>query len=163
MSLHHAINVGAVLVALWLILSGMFGALLLGLGLLSVVFVTYISLRMDVADHEGDAIYMHIGFLRHHVYWVWLMGQIAKSSVDVAWRVFHPRLPISPCLVRVRGSQKTEMGLVKYANSITRTPGTVSVDLQGNEIEVHALTRDGAEDLQRGEMDRRITALEEKR
>ena len=160
--MHHAIHVGAVLIALWLILSGMFEILFLGLGLLSVAFVTYISLRMDVADHEGDAIYMHIGFIRHHLYWVWLMGQIAKSSVDVTWRILHPRLPISPCLIRVRGSQTTEMGLVKYANSITRTPGTASVDLQGQEIEVHALTREGAEDLRRGEMDRRITALEEK-
>ena len=57
-------------------------------------------------------------------------------------------------------SQKSQLGQVVYANSITLTPGTVSMTLENNQVRVHALTEDIAEDLQTGTMDRRVTALE---
>ena len=58
---------------------------------------------------------------------------------------------------RVKASQKSELGKVIYANSITLTPGTVSIDIDGSYISVHALTRDFAADLRTGDMDRRVT------
>jgi len=64
-------------------------------------------------------------------------------------------------MVKVKASQKTHLGMVAYANSITLTPGTVSVDLrEDGEITVHALTLEAAEDLQAGVMDRRVVRLE---
>ena len=75
-------------------------------------------------------------------------------------RVLSPSLPVTPTLIRVKASQTSDLGQVIYANSITLTPGTVAVDLVGDQIKVHALLREGIEDLQAGEMDRRICRLE---
>ena len=74
--------------------------------------------------------------------------------------ILSPALPISPTMVTVRGTQKTAVGLVTYANSITLTPGTISVDVVDNDITVHALVEAGAEDLKGGGMDRRVTRFE---
>jgi len=67
---------------------------------------------------------------------------------------------ISPTLKTIKASQKTDIGKVIYANSITLTPGTVTVNLEGDQIMVHALLRESIEGLQAGEMDRRVTRLE---
>ena len=74
--------------------------------------------------------------------------------------IVDPALPISPTMVRVKTSQKTQVGQVTYANSITLTPGTISVAIAGDEILVHALTREGAQGVADGDMDRRVTAFE---
>ena len=63
-------------------------------------------------------------------------------------------------MINVKASQKTVVGVVTYANSITLTPGTVSVEVEGNEITVHAITRDGAIDVAGGDMDRMVTRFE---
>jgi multicomponent Na+:H+ antiporter subunit E len=153
----HAISLGAVLFGLWLLLSGHYTPLLLGFGVASCVLVVLISARMDVVDREGHPI--HLG-PRALTYWPWLLVEIVKANIDVAKRIVDPKLPISPTMLRVKASQKTEVGRVIYANSITLTPGTVSVDLEGDMIEVHSLTAEGAEALLEGEMDRRVTAME---
>jgi multicomponent Na+:H+ antiporter subunit E len=127
------------------------------LGVLSCLLVVLIANRMDVVDHEGHPI--HLG-LRAIVYWVWLAKEIVKANIDVARRIVHPRLPISPTLVRVKASQKSELGQVIYANSITLTPGTVSVQVSDGTILVHAIAEEMAGDLKAGEMDRRVTGME---
>jgi multicomponent Na+:H+ antiporter subunit E len=71
-----------------------------------------------------------------------------------------PSLPISPTIIHVRASQKSDLGKVIYGNSITLTPGTVAIDIDGDKIEVHALTREAAQALRDGDMDRRVTRLE---
>ena len=154
----HAISWGLVLLALWLTLSGHFDPLLVTLGLLSCVAIVLIALRMDFVDHEWRPI--HLLFTRVLFYWVWLVKEIIKANFDVVRRILDPRLPISPTIVRVKASQRTDIGQVTFANSITLTPGTVSMDLQEDEIEVHALTREAAQSLLDGEMDRRVTVLE---
>jgi multicomponent Na+:H+ antiporter subunit E len=83
-----------------------------------------------------------------------------KANIDVARRVLSPSLPISPKLFTTPASQKTDLGQAIYANSITLTPGTVSVDLDPGEITVHAISREGADDVSGGEMDRRVTEVE---
>lgn len=153
----QAISLGAVLFGLWLLLSGHYTPLLLGFGVASCALVVLISARMDVVDREGHPI--HLG-PRALTYWPWLFVEIVKANIDVAKRIVDPKLPISPTMLRVKASQKTEVGRVIYANSITLTPGTVSVELEGDMIEVHALTVEGAEALLEGEMDRRVTAME---
>ena len=80
--------------------------------------------------------------------------------MDVALRILNPRLPIDPRLVRVRAGQGDDVGRVIYANSITLTPGTVTIDEQGDMLTVHALTTAAADGLLTGEMDRRVTRLE---
>lgn len=154
----HAVKLGAVLFALWLLLSGHFTPLLLGLGLLSTAFVVLIALRMDVVDHEGQP--FHLRALATLGYWTWLGREVIKSNLDVTRRILDPRLPIRPTVARVRSTQRTDLGRVIYANSITLTPGTVALNVQDDAIEVHALSREAVQALEEGEMDRRVTALE---
>lgn len=151
----------AFLAALWLVLSGYLKGLLLMLGLASIALVVAIASRMDVVDHEGHPYHLHPLRVLH--YWGWLLIEIVKSNLDVSKRILMPSMPIEPTLLRVQASQSTELGQVIYANSITLTPGTVSVDLRDNHIEVHALTRETANALRSGEMDRRVAVLETNR
>ncbi len=156
--MRYAFSLGFVLFGVWLLWSGHFkDPLLLGLGVVSCALVVAIALRMDTVDHEGHPMHL-VG--RAVVYWPWLLWAIIKANIDVALRILSPRLPISPTMVEVQTSQKSALGQVIYANSITLTPGTVSVDLTDDMIIVHALSRESAEALMDGEMDRRVTVME---
>ncbi len=153
----RSISLGLVLFAVWLLLSGIFEPLLLGLGLGSCLAVVLIVRRMDVLDREGHPI--HLGW-RALAYWVWLAREIVAANFDVARRILDPRLPIDPKIIRVKTSQRSELGQVIYANSITLTPGTVSMRVSEDSILVHALASQPAADLESGDMDRRVTAME---
>ena len=146
-----------VLLALWLLLSGFFKPLLIGLGVFSCAFVAWIARRMDLTDHEGHPI--HLSW-RALLYWPWLAWEIVKSSIDVSRIIVDPKLPISPRVIKVKASQADELGHVIYANSITLTPGTVSIDVIGHTITVHALTESTAKALETGDMDRRVVRME---
>jgi multicomponent Na+:H+ antiporter subunit E len=76
--------------------------------------------------------------------------------------ILDPKLPISPTMTVVRSSQRSPAGIATYANSITLTPGTITVGMRGDELTVHAVVRDGALDLEAGEMDRRVSRFEGK-
>ena len=154
----RAIYLGLFLFGLWFLLSGSFAALLLAFGFASAVFVVVIALRMHIIDQETHPIHLHSAII---FYWVWLTWQIIKSNIHVARCILDPRLPISPNLLRLKVTQKSDLGLVSYANSITLTPGTVCVGLEEGSILVHALTREAAQELATGEMDRRVTRIEQ--
>ena len=141
----------------WLLLSGHSEPLLFGLGVVSCTIVVFIAKRMYTIDHESHPIHLS---LKIPTYWVWLAWEIIKSNMAVVKMVWHPAMPISPTVVRVKASQQTDFGKIVYANSITLTPGTVSMNVKQDEIEVHAITRELAEDLKSGVMDRRVTELE---
>lgn len=155
--IRHAISLGLFLFAMWLMLSGHFTPLLLVAGLLATVFIVAIALRVDLVDRETHHVLLKPTVL---LYWLWLGREIIRSSIDVTRRILDPKLPISPTVIRVRAGQQTDLGRATYANSITLVPGTVSIDIDGDEISVHALTRAAAEELAAGDMDRRISALE---
>jgi len=156
--MRHLIGLFISLLALWCLLSGMYQPLLLALGAASCAFVTWIVWRKDVIDHES--VPLHIKWGRIFGYWIWLLGQIIKANIDVARVIWNPSMPISPTVIRVP-ARMNPVAKVIYANSITLTPGTVSIEVDENEIEVHALTRAGADDLLTGEMGRRVAALED--
>lgn len=153
----RAISLFIVLLILWLLLSGIYEPLLIILGVASCAFVALIAYRMDVVDHEGHPIHLTWRCL---VYWPWLAWEIVKSNIAVAKIIVQPKLPISPRVIKVKASQADELGHVIYANSITLTPGTVSINLEGHEIEVHALAAEFAEGVENGDMDRRVTKVE---
>ena len=153
----RALSPVLVLYAFWLLLSGYFTAFLMIVGVACAIGVTLLARRMAVVDHEGHPIHLSWRVIG---YWPWLFKEIAKSAWDVSRIILDPRLPISPTLLRVITSQKSTVGVVTYANSITLTPGTISVEVGEGEILVHALTHDGAQSLQEGEMDRRVRRFE---
>ncbi|MFP6711822.1 MAG: Na+/H+ antiporter subunit E [Rhodospirillales bacterium] len=145
------------LFAFWLLLSGIYEPLLLSLGVVSSLFVAWIAHRMDVVDHEGFPI--HIG-PKGITYWPWLIWEIIKANIDVALIIIKPDLEISPIMFRAEASQKTEVGQVIYANSITLTPGTVTVGVNEGTVDVHALTIGAADEVISGRMDRRACQME---
>lgn len=148
----------AALACLWMLLSGMPAPLLVGLGLLSCLLVSYFAIRMELAQREFYPTRLNVFKLLRYL--GWLSYQIVLSNLDVTRRILLGRTSISPTVVRVHSSQRTQLAQVIYANSITLTPGTVAINVGKNEIRVHALTREAAESLSQGEMDRRVTELE---
>jgi multicomponent Na+:H+ antiporter subunit E len=145
------------LAVFWLLCSGHFEPALLAYGVLSCVLVLVVCLRLNVVDPE--ALPFHFG-LRTFLYFPWLFWEIVKANIDVAKIILDPALPIHPHIIRVRASQRSEVGQVMYANSITLTPGTISLDVRDNQILVHALTKEAAAGVESGEMDRRVAWLE---
>jgi multicomponent Na+:H+ antiporter subunit E len=153
----HTLTMTATLILFWLLMSFDFGTLSLALGIASAFLVVVISTSMDVIDHESQPIHMTP---RLPLFWAWLGRQVVRSNLDVTRRIWTPGRTISPTVVRVKSSQTTALGKVIYANSITLTPGTVTLSIEGDELLVHALTREDAQTLQQGEMDRRVSELE---
>ena len=156
----HAVRLGALLVVLWLVLSGHFEPLLLALGGASCALVLFVALRMDRIDSEAIPLDLRAGpWLR---YVGWLGVEIVKANLAVTRVLLDPRLPIRPSTFRVDAAQRSLLGHVSYANSITLTPGTVSIDLrsdvEGDTVEVHSLLPPDRESLL--EMDRRVAGLE---
>jgi len=154
--LDQAMLAGA-LFAFWLLMSGIYTSFLVLSGLAVALAVAAFVRRMDVADREGQPMHLVPAAL---AYWPWLVLEILKSGWTVARLILHPRLPISPSLARFRPSQESTVGLVTHANSITLTPGTVTIEARHGEFLVHALTRKGADGLAASEMDRRVRRFE---
>ncbi|MBT7486523.1 MAG: Na+/H+ antiporter subunit E [Rhodospirillales bacterium] len=146
-----------VLAALWFLLSGHTEPLLLWLGGGSIVVVVLIANRMDLIDREGHP--FHLSW-RAIGYFPWLLIEIAKANIDVAKVIIQPEMPIQPKFFRVKASQLDELGHAIYANSITLTPGTVTVDLHEGMVEVHALTKAAREGVETGEMDAKVVDME---
>jgi multicomponent Na+:H+ antiporter subunit E len=154
----RALSLLLTLYVFWLLLSGLYTPFLLAAGAGSALAMVWLARRMDVIDSEGFPI--QIGLAASLFYWPWLVKEIIKSAWGVARLILSPRLPITPTLVEFEPSQKTNLGLVLHANSITLTPGTIAVEVSPGRILVHALTREGAAGLAGSEIDRRCTALE---
>ncbi len=153
----RALSLGSILFLTWVLLSGYFTPLLLGFGVASSLIVVLIAARMDLLDPEGHPISMTPALA---VYWLWLAYEIIKSNIDVARRIWSRGPDITPTLLRLRASQTSALGQVIYANSITLTPGTVTIQIDDGELLVHALAEEVGNDLAGGEMDRRVTWLE---
>lgn len=146
------------LVVFWLINSGHFDALLLSLGAASVALVVYLNHRMDRVNNEFQPPILLSP--RLPIYLLWLAKAIIQSNIEVVRCIWQPSPAISPSVFTVKASQRSEACRVLYANSIIMTPGTVTLEVDGDELTVHALTRHSAEELRSGEMDRRIRLLE---
>jgi len=154
----YSASLAVMLFAFWLLLSGYFTPFLLSAGVGSALAVVWFARRMVVVDAEGHPVRLIPRLLG---YWAWLLKEILKSGWTVSLIILHPRLPISPTLVRFRPTQRTNVGLVVHANSITLTPGTITVEAAAGEFLVHGLTRSGADGVVDSDMDRRISACEE--
>jgi multicomponent Na+:H+ antiporter subunit E len=146
------------LVASWLLWSGIYDLpFMLGLGAISCIISIWIATRMKIVDEEGAPAQLGI---RPFIYAPWLAKEIVESNIEVTKIILSPELPMQRTMIEVGAHQETEIGRVILANSITLTPGTVSVSMQGDRILVHALSFEGAEEDLSGEMGRRVDRLE---
>ncbi len=147
------------LTILWFLLSGMFKPLLLILGVISIALVCYLSISMKVLMHRGQPVYFRVFSVVR--YCAWLVVEILKSNFYVVKQIFNPSLPIDPLLKAIPTTQKTELGRVIYANSITLTPGTVAINIAANgDILIHALNKESIIELEAGDMGERVCRLE---
>ncbi len=153
----RTISLVCVLMVFWLLLSGHYTVFLITVGIICCTAVAYFMKSMDVLDEEAQSFHL-LG--RALIYWPWLLVEICKASIGVAKLILSPSLPISPTMRTVKASQKTALGVTLFANSITLTPGTIAVEREGDGILVHAVTKEGLDELDEGEMDRRATAFE---
>jgi len=155
--MRHTVYLSATLAAVWLLNSGHYTPLTISLGIISIALVVWIARLMDVVDQEALPIKLTT---KLPGYWLWLIKEVVLANIDVVKRIWSQSASIDPVVATLKITQKTEMGQVVYANSITLTPGTVTLDLHDDEVTVHALNHDALEALRKGEMDRRVTNLE---
>ena len=142
----------------WIFLSGEFSFILLLSGIISSLLVSYIS--HDLLIGNGD---MKLGFIRtirFIRFLPWLLWQIVLANIDLAIRTLHPKMPINPMLINFKNNLKTDLGMVILANSITLTPGTVTIDVNENEFLVHVISEKAAQSLISGEMQARVKKIE---
>lgn len=145
-----------VLLVTWLLLSGVYEPLTMGLGVVSCVVAVLLTRRML---KSGPVEATPARWARIILYIPWIMWEIWKANIDVVKIVLNPAMPISPRLIRVKGTQKTDLGLTLYANSITLTPGTITLDVRNHTFLVHCLTQGAAEGVETGDMDRKVTSV----
>lgn len=151
------LRLAPLLMAFWLVLSGHFTLLLIGLGVLSIGLVAWIVQRMGIPEPRGLPPHL---VLRLPRYLLWLAGQVQLSALAVLRQVWSPRIDLRPAVGVTSVHDLPELAQVIYANSITLTPGTLSLSVDDEGIEVHSLQESGITELQAGEMARRVRQLE---
>lgn len=157
--MRRALRPALPLAAFWLLLSGHFTVLLLAFGVLSVLVVVVIIRRMYIVD--GTYFRLRLP-ARAPLYAGWLVWQVVLSSIAVLRQVWSPRLAPCPAVGTTPTEDLSEVGTVAYANSITLTPGTISLQVSGSDIEVHALRGADLDELRSGGMLERLRRLEAK-
>ncbi len=153
----HGFSLFAALAAFWLLMSGHHTPLILSCGLLSCLLVTWIAQRMNVIDHEGQPIHLS---LRIPLFWLWLGKEILVSSWHVCRVILRPRLEVTPRVERIASRQTSDLARATLANAITLTPGTLSMRVSADVIEVHALVPASLDGLRDGSFPARIAALD---
>lgn len=139
----------------WIILSNIFDLIHLSLGVFCSLLVAYVSHDLLITREKISTIPREIfGFVK---YFVWLVKEIIVANIDVAKIVLDPKLPISPRIIKYESELESDLSKTTYANSITLTPGTLTVDVdEESNYFVHCLAKHHADGLKDGEMERRI-------
>lgn len=147
-----------ILFLFWILLSGHFSALLLTLGLASIILVIWLVYRMDHNDKAPARVLISVGMLS---YLGWLFWQVILDNINVARRIWSPSLPIKPAYRKINVSLKDPLIKTIYANSITLTPGTVTTEVGEDYFIVHALNAESLDALESGDMEKRLKRLEQ--
>jgi multicomponent Na+:H+ antiporter subunit E len=137
----------------WFLLAGHFAPIDIAMAILGSALVA----RVNRDQERLSGVFRQAGPLL--LYAPWLAREIWRANLQVLRIVLHPRLPIDPVVVRLRTSFTSQLATTTLANSITLTPGTVTLDVEGDELVVHALTAAAAVDLLAGGMARRVGAV----
>jgi multicomponent Na+:H+ antiporter subunit E len=151
-----------IMFAFWFLLSGFTDAFHLVTGTLSSLFVAWISSDLFLGkDFKlGKAL---AWFGRFLVYLPWLLMEIVKANLDLVYRTLHPSMPIDPLVITIKPAIKTDVNKTLLANSITLTPGTVTMDVTDEgEFIVHAISKEAAQSLLDGDMSNKVIAVEGK-
>ncbi len=153
------------LYATWIVLSGKFEFKYLMFGVLSSGLVTFMTMDLfhpkeDLGKKEAVGLrFLLVSGWRFSLYIIWLLFNIIKSNLQVAYLVLHPKMPIQPGLLRFKARLRTNLGQIILANSITLTPGTITVELNEGTYLVHALVPEAAQSLLEAQMQNKLEAI----
>ena len=148
-----------VLFCLWLLMSGIYQGFIVTLGFIAAAIAVFVVRRMDDVADTGR-LEIRLKILNTIIYFLWLLLEIAKSNLLVTKTILGLHPYIRQHFFKVPCSQETEVGKTTFANSITLTPGTISVEHEGDEIWVHALSY-SEEDLDSlADMNSRVSTIE---
>jgi len=151
LSFLNSVYLFMILFGFWFILSGKTDAFHLIMGLASTLFVTLVSRSLFVFSSPAGfqlnsmAIFVLVGRLFRYI--LWLMGEIIIANFQVAYLVLHPKMPISPRIVSFRKKFSHEVADLALANSITLTPGTITLDVEKDQFIIHAISKEAAHGL----------------
>ena len=144
-----------ILLRLWLLMYGHYTFLIISLGVISCFFCVYLAKRANLIDNEGLPLFFLPRLLN---YLLWLFKEIFNSNIGTAKAIITGN--INPEIFIVKSSQNTDVAKVTYANSITLTPGTVTIQINKDKFEVHALNSDFGNDVRSNVMDKKVKWLE---
>lgn len=136
----------------WLLLSGQFDAFHIGAGIIFSFLVTIFSRKL-ILDNPPDRGGIPLEIIRFARYTVWLVYQIFISGIDVTKRALKKNMPINPGIIKCKLSLKSDVALTILANSITLTPGTMTMDIDGSDIFIHCLAIEDERKLMDSEID----------
>ena len=146
------------LFALWLLMSGVYQPLTIGLGAASSILAIYVGKRMNAIDRHRLEI--HVNFFKMLSYFGWLMVEIAKSNWAVTKLILSPKMKLRQNMFEVPYVQKSDLGQTIFANSITLTPGTITVEVEPGYFLVHAVDYSEDDHEALADMGRRVAATE---
>ena len=154
-----------ILFVFWLILSGHYEAEHIFLGVLSAGLITFLTndlfyfLYHHGRHKEIDNRLIFLQLWRFLAYIPWLLIKIMKSNIQVAYLVLHPRMPIEPVLLQFRTRLRRSIAQVIVANSITLTPGTITVSLEDGEYIIHTLEPSSASEILEAQIQNKVGAI----
>jgi len=145
----------------WIVLSGKFDPFHITLGVISSGLVSFLSADLFMYEPKSKNRLKIAG--RFLLYIPWLLYQIVLSTLHVARLALHPKMKeqIDPTIVTFKTTLKTDIAKVALANSITLTPGTITVRIEDQVFHVHAISRKAAAGLP-GEMEERLADVFER-
>ena len=142
---------------IWLLLSGHYDLFHLSLGILCCSLVAFLS--HDLLFENGISKNIFLIITRFISYLPWLIYAVISANIHVAYLVLSPKMPIDPKIIRFKTKLRSDISKVTLANSITLTPGTITMDIVDEEFYVHAIDEKVASDLLTGEMERRVAYI----
>lgn len=153
-----------VLFVFWVLVSGHYQLHYLLIGVAACVLTTCITKDLMYKPRDGEAIFSETVYTfsciwRLVLYVPWLVWAIIKANIQVAIIILSPRMSIDPGFLRFNTHLKKKISMVTLANSITLTPGTITVDLTGHTYIIHAIVRGSASDLESGLMQNKAGAI----
>ncbi|WP_164078329.1 Na+/H+ antiporter subunit E [Alteromonas facilis] len=144
----YALRLAILLALLWLLLSGYYHPLMLSFGAFSVIFVVWLTTRMDEVDKDRFTLFVTGDFV---IFIFKLLKRVVTSNIDVTLRILGVK-PLHSKFIELEMPFDDELSKVLYANAITLTPGTSSISMEGGKLLVHTLSEEGAKDLEEGDM-----------
>ena len=155
----------SILLLFWLILSGHYQTKYILMGVIAAGMVTlfthdlFYSLFHHPSEKKTNVWLALLQIWRFMAYLPWLFSRIIIANIQIAYLVLHPRMPIEPALLQFRTKLKLNLAQVILANSITLTPGTVTVNLEDGKYIIHTLVPSSAQEILTARMQNKIGAI----